>query len=170
MKLLAKRLMKYGDGLEQVKRTESAALYSRTSPSGEKSFEVWVIRKKGARSVFGRDYPAEEVAPSPSEWGSAGWTYLNTPRGRADADAKFQECSAVAARKAIPASLPSKTSATPSVANTPLKAGSVPAIAAEASLQDEQSQFEFGFALESSPHEQHVGSGSGQNPTGGYLK
>mgnify|MGYP003634346539 CR=1 FL=1 len=63
-----------GDTLKQVHRDGLYAVYSRTTESGITQYEIIIIQLEHAREFGGKKYPNREVYPSPSKWGTFGWT------------------------------------------------------------------------------------------------
>lgn len=121
MQTLPKQFTKWGDRFDQVKRTAVAAIYERTSPQGHKTREVWIINHQKPGTVFGRDVPERELPPPTSSWGSRGWSFIDSPRDRARAEAKYQSVSAEKSRRSDPGRSPSDDAATPQSADVNAK-------------------------------------------------
>ena len=121
MKPLPIEFIKWGDRFSQIKRNTIAAMYQRTTPLGHMAFEVWVITRQKAGTVFGRDVPERELPPPTSSFGTRGWSYLDTPKGRAKAEAKYQSVSAEKSRRSDPGRSPSEDAATPQSADVSAK-------------------------------------------------
>lgn len=61
---------KYGDSFTRLDYEPGfAALYRRETPSGKVQFEVWKLRT---------DSEGNEKPPSASQWGTYGWTFLDS--------------------------------------------------------------------------------------------
>ena len=121
MRLLPEEFTKWGDRFQQVKRDAVAAMYERTSPLGHKTREVWIINHQKPGTVFGRDVPERELPPPTSSWGSAGWSFIDTPKDRAKAEEKFRSVSAERAREGDRVSSVSDDAATPQSADVKAK-------------------------------------------------
>ncbi len=117
VKLLPIDFTKWGDRFQQIKRNAVAAMYERTSPQGPANLEVWVINRQKAGPVFGRDLPERELPPPTSSWGTRGWTCLDTVKGRAEAEEKYQSVSAERSRRGDLPSSPSGNAAMPQSAD-----------------------------------------------------
>lgn len=44
-------------------------------PDAPTSYEVWIIKRRKARTIFGKHYPAQEEIPRDSQYGQTGWTF-----------------------------------------------------------------------------------------------
>lgn len=71
----------------QLVRTPAAAIYEQRTKDGRSIFfEVWRVRRRRARVVFGHETPATEVIPGNESWGKDGWTFYTLDRARAKYD------------------------------------------------------------------------------------
>lgn len=77
MKTLSEKFSRNGFLFEQVRRTESAAIYKKRKGCCDWSFEVIRIRTRKEREAFGTTFEAGEFYPSSEEWGVHGWTYTD---------------------------------------------------------------------------------------------
>jgi len=80
MKKLEKKFSKKGFTYTQVKRVGMKAIYSQVKDDIETSterYEVVVIKSHDGYEIAGNKIPPGEVYPSSTQWGVAGWTYLD---------------------------------------------------------------------------------------------
>lgn len=72
---------KDGDEFTQLKREGMNCLFERKFPSGDKQYEVVILKEKGESEIKQNGkvykYPPKEVYPGASHWGVYGWTLLD---------------------------------------------------------------------------------------------
>ena len=68
------------------KRIGDVALFEkRNSSHRRETFEVVIVQKHSAKTVFGIPYPAREALPGSESWGHLGWTFND----RSSAESRF---------------------------------------------------------------------------------
>lgn len=90
MKKLEKTFTKKGFIYEQLKRIGNKAIYTQKKDSAQNAwmrYEVIVIKSHDGYEIAGNKIPAGEVYPSSTQWGAAGWTYVDLQ----DAENKFKK-------------------------------------------------------------------------------
>ena len=74
MKKLDKKFTKYGDKFNLEKRKGKVAMYSRTSKSGDVSYEIIKVGRHNGYKLGKNFIEPSEVYPGSSLWGIQAWT------------------------------------------------------------------------------------------------
>ena len=76
---------KYGQHFTQTRRVGNVVQYLRAKVNGEPvGCEVMVIRMRKESVLHGKVMAGGESLPSPSQWGTFGWSYLKGEEDKAD--------------------------------------------------------------------------------------
>ena len=93
-----------------VDRVGDVALF-RKSKHGRDFYEVVIVQKLPAKTIFGRVYPAREALPPSESWGTSGWSLPILERASekmAEIGRTCQECPFSPRRTAVEAFSPGK--------------------------------------------------------------
>lgn len=71
-----------GYSFRVVERTTNHALLAKTKGGSRDFWEVVVIQKLPAQTIYGRDYPEREAMPSNEQWGLEAWSPANEELAR----------------------------------------------------------------------------------------
>jgi hypothetical protein len=83
MQLLETEFQESGFAFRQIDRDGDVAIYEKQwlgKVDAAIGYEVIVIQRKPAQTLFGRKYPAREVYPASARWGEQGWTLTTRER------------------------------------------------------------------------------------------
>ncbi len=74
MKRLPPELHKNGFKYTLVLRGQGSCIYKQHVTANIKRFEIFIIKTKPTKEIFGKQYPVREVFPANEDFGSTAWS------------------------------------------------------------------------------------------------